>query len=144
MALECFFYQVDKNENNPLLAQAEQWDICPFDICLREDPDVAYFVRAWWMMYFFKDRCERCAEEHGIELDYEYYYGMWFDQCLFKISLKDAEDLLDEMKNLPEDVMKEWADFEYENRDQPITEVKNLIKTMKENPDYDYYFVAWW
>lgn len=35
MALECFFYQVDKNENNPLLAQAEQWDICPFDICLR-------------------------------------------------------------------------------------------------------------
>lgn len=40
--------------------------------------------------------------------------------------------------------MKEWADFEYENRDQPITEVENLIKTMKENPDYDYYFVAWW
>lgn len=75
-------------------------------------------------------------------MDYEYYYGMWFDQCLFKISLKDAEDLFDEMKNLPEDVMKEWADFEYENRDQPITEVKNLIKTMKENPDY--YFVAWW
>lgn len=143
MGLECFFYQVEKNPKNPPLAQGDQGELCPFGINMNVTPEVAYFARGWWIVDFFQDRCEKYAEAHGIQLDYDYCDGCWFDRCLYRISLKDAEDFLDAMKNLPEDEKTEWASWGYDNMEE-LVNAEKLIKTMKEEPDYDYYFVAWW
>ena len=145
MRLECFFYRCLKYYKNPLVVQ--YGESCPgyvYRPIFREDPHVAYFAEAWWIVNLFKERCEKSAKEQGVHLDRGGLELRWFDKCLYRISLKDAEDLLNGIKNLPNDRMESWTSDCGKNKDELIVEAEKLVKTMKEESDYDYYFIAWW
>lgn len=145
MNMECFFYRYLKNPKNPLVVQ--DGGSCSgylYTPVFHSDPHVAYFPEAWWMMRFFRRRCLKRANENGIHLKYGGVSVKWFDKCLYRVSLKDVEDLLNGIKTLSYDKMNLWICYSGKSKIEFVAEAEKLIRIMKEEPDYDYYFIAWW